>query len=97
MGQLNRFHAMESGSGAASSAVGRAETDTPVASSAAEHGVGGSSCSLLRTVYVRVVLSPLSWSSNSLTGKPCLSGSLGFDRLFWGSPALAARLRRRQR
>ena len=43
MGQLNRFHAMESGSGAASSAVGRAETDTPVASSAAEHGVGGSS------------------------------------------------------
>ena len=34
---------MESGSGAASSAVGPAETDSPVASSAAEHGVGGSS------------------------------------------------------
>ena len=34
---------MESGSGAASSAVGRAETDSPAASSTAEHGVGGSS------------------------------------------------------
>ena len=34
---------MESGSGAACSAVGPAETDSPVASSAAEHGVGGSS------------------------------------------------------
>jgi len=32
---------MESGSGAAFSAVGRAQTDSPVASSATEHGVGG--------------------------------------------------------
>ena len=34
---------MESDSRAASSAVGPAETDSPVASSSAEHGVGGSS------------------------------------------------------
>ena len=34
---------MESGSRAACSAVGPAETDSPVAYSAAEHGVGGSS------------------------------------------------------
>ena len=34
---------MELGSGAACSAAGRAQTDSPVASSAAEHGVGGSS------------------------------------------------------
>ena len=34
---------MESDSRAASSAVGPAETDSPVASSATEHGVGGSS------------------------------------------------------
>ena len=32
---------MELGSGAACSAAGRAQTDSPVASSAAEHGVGG--------------------------------------------------------
>ena len=32
---------MASGSGGACSAVGRAQTDSPVASSAAEHGVGG--------------------------------------------------------
>ena len=31
---------MASGSGGACSAVGRAQTDSPVASSAAEHGVG---------------------------------------------------------
>ena len=45
MGHLNRFHALGDGVWfwrRFLCAVGPAETDSPVASSAAEHGVGGS-------------------------------------------------------
>jgi hypothetical protein len=44
---------MESGSGAACSAIGRAQTDSPVASSATKHGVGGPCSGAARSVPER--------------------------------------------